>query len=98
MRRLKTTSLPSRALSCNCSNTVKEKNKKNVTLLANSGSLATSNYSTKPTIYKYSRLSLVCSAIAEVYLLNYYKRPRNTTLTPPGVHFSASANMFNNFI
>ena len=73
MRRLNTTPLASRTHSCNCSNTVKGKNEKNMTLLANSCSLATSINSTKPTIYKYSRRSLVCSAIAEAYLLIYCK-------------------------
>jgi len=51
---------------------MKVKNEKIVTLLANPCNLQISTNCTKPSTFKYLRLSVVCSATDEVYLLINY--------------------------
>jgi hypothetical protein len=68
MRRLNTKFLSSGAHSSNSSNTMKVKDKKIVTMLAKPGNLQLSTICIKPSIFKFPRLSILCSAIEEVCL------------------------------
>ena len=77
---------------------MKVKNEKIVTLLANPCNLQISTNCTKPSTFIYPRLSVVCSAIDEVYLLindKYITSPRR----PHRVYISLQAtNTFDNYL
>jgi hypothetical protein len=95
MSRMNKISFSFHALSSNCFNTMKEKI---MTLLENPGNLQLSSNCTKPSILKYSSLSVVRSAIDKVYPLISYKWITSSR-RPHRVYISLQAtNTFGNFI